>query len=482
MAKKYMEELLAQIREKHAKERVRQEIESHILEQKAAYMAQGLPEDKAEEKAVIDMGDPVLTGTELDLVHKPRPAWGMLALAAVLCAAGVILQYALVVCSGGDLSGSGEGSFFRSQSFYALLGFFVLCIVYLIDYTWIAKYSRWICTGILLLVFLLVFRNDSWAAADGFIKIFAFGTYISLEPVLYLYIPAYGALLYSYRNGGRWKRLKAFLYFAAPIYLALQIGKGSLILNLSMILCVLLFTAAAKGWLRADHLTLSAGLWKKFLSRYHFAAVWGTEKKKKMGRDSIRHRIKIAVLVLCTAAVWILIFVSCLKPYQLRRFELWMHPEQDCFGDGYVPCVIRSILNGSRLIGSDEVKAFTEQLPHMSTDYMVVSIIGHFGILAAVALVLLILMFAVKLLQISVCQSNQLGMIMGLGCSLLFFVQSAEYILVNLTILPTTSVYLPLISYSGGGMIQTCGLVGILLSIYRYQDVVPEPYIYSRVL
>ena len=64
MANKYMEQLLAQIREKHAKERVRKEVENHIRDQKEAYMAQGLSENEAEEKAVMDMGDPVAAGTE----------------------------------------------------------------------------------------------------------------------------------------------------------------------------------------------------------------------------------------------------------------------------------------------------------------------------------------------------------------------------------------------------------------------------------
>jgi len=102
-------------------------------------------------------------------------------------------------------------------------------------------------------------------------------------------------------------------------------------------------------------------------------------------------------------------------------------------------------------------------------------VIGYFGILAAAALVLLILMFGIRLLRISICQSNQLGMIMGLGCSLLFFIQSIEYILVNLALLPSASLYLPLVSYSGSAIIQTCVMIGILLSIYRYQDVASEP-------
>lgn len=473
MKNKYMEELLAQIREKHAKERVRREVEGHILDQKAAYMAQGLAENEAEEKAVVDMGDPVLTGTELDLIHKPRPAWGMLALAAVLCAAGVILQYAIMQCSGSKMSDGGY--FFQRQSFHALLGFFVLCLVYLVDYTWIAKYSRGICLGILLLWSLMIVSGSG--SAFGYRTVFISGTSIYISPAsfLYLYIPAYGALLYSYRSSGQRKGLKAFLFLAAPICLALWTANVSMIINLSFILLALFVTAVMKGWLRSDEKPKNKVFVTNILSKINFIKTWRPKVNEIINGCFGRHRIKILVLMLFAVIAWIMLFVSRLEIYQLRRIEVWLHPGREPFGDGYVQHAIRSILNGSRLIGENKGQVYLGQLPHMSTDYMLAGIIGYFGILAAAALVMLIIMFGVKLLRISICQSNQLGMIMGLGCSLLFFVQSIEYILVNLTLLPTASLYLPLVSYSGSGMIQTCVLIGILLSIYRYQDIVSEP-------
>ena len=68
---------------------------------------------------------------------------------------------------------------------------------------------------------------------------------------------------------------------------------------------------------------------------------------------------------------------------------------------------------------------------------------------------------------------------MGLACSLTFMIQSAEYILVNLSLLPPAGVYFPLVSFGGSGMVQTCILLGILLSIYRYENVVSEAETYA---
>ena len=47
---------------------------------------------EAEEAAVREMGDPVETGNELNRIHRPRMAWGMIGLIAVLSLAGYLIQ------------------------------------------------------------------------------------------------------------------------------------------------------------------------------------------------------------------------------------------------------------------------------------------------------------------------------------------------------------------------------------------------------
>ncbi len=74
-------------------------------------------------------------------------------------------------------------------------------------------------------------------------------------------------------------------------------------------------------------------------------------------------------------------------------------------------------------------------------------------------------------LKVSLKQKNQLGMIMGCGCSVVLFAQLLVYILINMGVIPVGSVYCPFITYGGYGMLVTYVLLGLLLSIYRYQDV-----------
>lgn len=426
--KAYLDTLLSQIREKRARELVRNEIKAHLDDQKAAYMADGMSEPQAAQAAVSDMGDPIETGAALDRIHRPKPAWGMLAVIAVLCAFGIFLQYLISV---NGQAPKAEGlPIFQKHFMCAVTGFALLCAVYLLDYTRIAVYSGWLCR--LMLLFVLLLESNMIPPVPSAPL---------TEFLLYLYVPLYGALLYTYRNAKKpfWPMM--VIYTILPLLLAQKSGKTILLLNLTAIFLFLIATAAIKGW-------------------------FGLSKKK----------IRLAVAGVLALAAGIPIFSAFwLRAYQSARFYAWLHPETEPFGPGYIGSQIRAIVNGSKLIGSYTAQPIAEILPELSADFSFTFLIGSCGILAASALVLLILLFGIRMLHISLHQKNQLGLIMGLGCSLVFGIQSAESILVNLSLLPSTSAYFPLISYSQGGMLQTCILLGILLSIYRYQDVVSEP-------
>ena len=63
---RYAEKVCEQIRWKKAHPAVAQEIEDHLTDQKNAYLAAGDSESIAEEKALLQMGDPVSVGAAGD--------------------------------------------------------------------------------------------------------------------------------------------------------------------------------------------------------------------------------------------------------------------------------------------------------------------------------------------------------------------------------------------------------------------------------
>ena len=91
-SEEYLTILTDQIRCRMAREDVRKELLCHIEDQKAAFLSEGMEAAEAEEAAVREMGDPVETGNELDRIHRPKMAWGMIELIAVLSIVGYLAQ------------------------------------------------------------------------------------------------------------------------------------------------------------------------------------------------------------------------------------------------------------------------------------------------------------------------------------------------------------------------------------------------------
>lgn len=89
----YINTLTEQIRCKKARHAVAEEIWAHIEDQKQEYLCEGADEAEAEEMAVKEMGDPIEAGVALDTIHRPKMAWGMIALMSVLSILGLVLQY-----------------------------------------------------------------------------------------------------------------------------------------------------------------------------------------------------------------------------------------------------------------------------------------------------------------------------------------------------------------------------------------------------
>ena len=67
----YLEVVCRQIRWKKAQTSVLEEIENHIIDQKNALISDGFSEEEATDKAIAEMGDPIVVGEQLDRVHRP---------------------------------------------------------------------------------------------------------------------------------------------------------------------------------------------------------------------------------------------------------------------------------------------------------------------------------------------------------------------------------------------------------------------------
>lgn len=143
--------------------------------------------------------------------------------------------------------------------------------------------------------------------------------------------------------------------------------------------------------------------------------------------------------------------------------------------NNYLAIQMRRFLGNSRFVGGN-TDSITElvKLPGFNNDYIYVSLISTYGFLAGVIAAVLMIFLILKVFRVSFRQRNQLGMILGCSCGVVFLFQMGISIGMNLGLLPPTSAILPFFSSGGTGIVVSYILLGLVLSVYRYKNILPE--------
>lgn len=435
-AEEYLKTLTDQIRCKMAREAVRDELLCHIEDQKATFISEGMEQDEAEEAAVLEMGDPVETGNEMDRIHRPKMAWGMIALIAVLSIAGYVVQKlieAKVVEAGGYNWLGSKNLLFLAAGLVIMIG------VCFLDYTRIGKYAREIMIAVDVLVCVgITFFALMLNGAANFIWVPVIGP-ITIEYILLLTVPLYAGVLYAYRGQGYRAVVKGVLWMIPPVWLAFRIPRLTTAVTLALSFVLMLVIAVWRNWFRISRKKTLAGI---------FA---GT------------------VIAPAMVGAYYCFFGAA---YQQERLRMILTRDPNESGAGYTVGIIRQLLGDSRIAGAGNLSLEASQVP-VFQDFVLSGVIAYYGILAAVVFVGLLLFLLVRFLKISLGQRNQLGMLMGAGCSVLFLVEAAFYLLTNLGVI-YVGTFCPFLSYGGTGTMVTYILLGLFLSIYRYQNTAPE--------
>ena len=329
---RYAEKVCEQIRWKKAHSAVAQEIEDHLTDQKNAYLAAGDSESIAEEKALLQMGDPVSVGAALDQTHKPAPQWGMIGLVLLLfdvIARMFGLDYGgqkwlSIGLLGLNISPSAISMLFplafcglfyrlRSQGRRGYLISGVLAVVFCLFLSYCHTFS-----GVVTFVFsagilMLIASKKKWfdKQRNMFLLLFLLAV-VCLIVLLMFYAP------FRYRYG--WERLYTiFVPSGDPM------GSGYLSTQLKTILshCVLLGEGAALSETQAYLLTDASMLRSDYLLAYltyHYgwvasgivvlllAVFLGLGFRKALKQKSIFGQM-VSLTILCTFTAEILLYI-----------------------------------------------------------------------------------------------------------------------------------------------------------------------------
>jgi cell division protein FtsW len=154
-------------------------------------------------------------------------------------------------------------------------------------------------------------------------------------------------------------------------------------------------------------------------------------------------------------------------PYRLNRIMSYLDPWKDPRGISFQ--IVQSFVAfgaggvfGSGL-GQGKQKLFFLPAPH--TDF-IFSVVGEeMGLMGAILILGLYIVFAVRGIRVSLGAPDEFGIFLGLGITSLISLQAIINMAVVLGLLPTKGLTLPFVSYGGTSLVVSLLSVGILLNI-----------------
>lgn len=426
----YLESVTEQIRCKKARDFVSAELENHILEQAEAYEAEGISKEEALEKAVKEMGDPIEVGISLDRIHKPKISWELLLLVGIISILGICIH---------AVFGAGK-VYVKKYVMQVIIGYACMFLVYRMDYSFLEKWGKKLAFYFLAFTFIgYQFFSIDINGASYYLCLGSI--HFSKSMFMYLYIPLFAGVLYAYRGKSYVALGKIFLWTVIPVYLQMTIPSISSALVLALCLFGMFLLAVWKGWYKINK-KITFGVCGVGILSLPF---WG----------------------------FLLYFNDKLRTYQVERLRAFFTGESMSYWED----IMQHLLQGSSLFSGVgiEQEVLDRNLGAINSDYIFIYVIGTYGILVALFLVGIVAILTIRIFKISLGQKNQFGQLLGFGCGLFFLFQIGLHLAVNLGFFPLTASVLPFFSAGGCQILISYILLGLVLSIYRYKNILkPE--------
>src|SRR5580700_8529264 len=177
----------------------------------------------------------------------------------------------------------------------------------------------------------------------------------------------------------------------------------------------------------------------------------------------------LATLLCAGSAMWLLVRFS---PYRLQRLLTFMDPWADPYHSGFqltqsLIAIGRGGLFGVGL-GASVQKLF--YLPEAHTDFLFAVLaeeLGLIGVVTTLALFLALVWRSFQIARLAADNGLKFPAYLAAGFGLWLGIQAFINIGVNMGVLPTKGLTLPLMSYGRSSLIVTLTWVGLLLRIYH---------------
>ena len=185
------------------------------------------------------------------------------------------------------------------------------------------------------------------------------------------------------------------------------------------------------------------------------------------------------------AGLLVMSFVIVLEPYRVRRLVSFQNPWADAFADGYqlVQALIAIGRGNWTGVGLGGSILKLDYLPEAHSDFIFSVIAEEFGFIGVCTLVALFALFTWRAFRVGLrCieMSRRFSAYCAFGIGLWISLQAFVSMGVNLGILPTKGLTLPLVSSGGSSVLMTCAALGLLLRISYELDRAERKMVRSR--
>jgi cell division protein FtsW len=177
-----------------------------------------------------------------------------------------------------------------------------------------------------------------------------------------------------------------------------------------------------------------------------------------------------AILLATTPAVIVEVLAS---PYKRERVFAFLNPWKDPQNAGFH--IVQSLLalgsGGIFGLGLGGSRAKFFYLPEQYTDF-IFSILGEeLGLIGALAVVILFIVFGYRAIKIAIAAPDRFGFFLVIGCVSIVVIQAFVNIGVVTSSWPVTGVPLPFISFGGSSLIVNLVAVALIANVGRGQRV-----------
>ncbi|HTX56827.1 MAG TPA: putative lipid II flippase FtsW [Candidatus Acidoferrales bacterium] len=174
----------------------------------------------------------------------------------------------------------------------------------------------------------------------------------------------------------------------------------------------------------------------------------------------------LAILLATTPAALLEVIAN---PYQRARVFAFLNPWKDPQNTGFH--IVQSLLalgsGGLFGVGLGDSRAKFFYLPEQYTDF-IFSILGEeLGLIGALAVVILFIVFGYRAIRIAITAPDRFGFFLTIGCMAIVVIQAFVNIGVVTSSWPVTGVPLPFISFGGSSLIVNLVAVALIANVGR---------------